>query len=225
MKRDAYARLENYMRACVYDRAHDENHVMRVLYNALEIARTEPQADRDVVIAACLLHDIARREEAETPGVRHAEEGARKARAFLQQEGFDALFCERVAACIAAHSFGGRRAPESVEERILFDADKLDATGAVGTLRMLLYHGRAGDPIYLVDEAGHVSDGKGDAVCNYFYEYHGMIARVEESMLTAQGRKMAAQRARTARQMYAFALEETRDCHETGYRRLQESLI
>lgn len=170
MTKAVYEMLLGYMQSCVADRAHDENHVLRVLSNALQIAREEPQADLDILMAACLLHDVARREEMETPGVRHAEAGAGKARAFLQRQGFSAEFCSRVADCIAAHSFGSGPAPARIEEKILFDADKLDAAGALGTARMLLYHGAAGDPIYEVRADGQVSDGVGDAQRNYFYE-------------------------------------------------------
>ena len=224
MKKDVYQLLLRYMQACVADRAHDESHVLRVLSNALLIAREEPQADRDILIAACLLHDVARREEMETPGVRHAAAGAEKARAFLQRNGFDAEFCNRVAACIASHSFGNGPAPERVEERILFDADKLDAGGALGTARMLLYHGAAGDPIYEVDADGKVSDGTADTRQNYFYEYHGMIARLADSMLTPAGQRMAAERARTARMMYQAVLDEARGSHLALWAALDEAL-
>lgn len=224
MTRDVYSLLLRYMQACVADRAHDENHVLRVLSNALLIAREEPQADRDILIAACLLHDIARREEMETPSVRHAAAGAEKARAFLQRNGFDTEFCNRVAACIAAHSFGNGPAPERVEEKILFDADKLDAGGALGTARMLLYHGAAGDPIYQVRADGQVSDGTGDARQNYFYEYHGMIARLADSMLTLAGRRMATERARTAQMMYQAVHDEAQGCHRALQAALDEAL-
>ena len=134
MTKAEYEMLLGDMQSCVADRAHDENHVLRVLSNALQIAREEPQADLDILMAACLLHDVARREEMETPGVRHAEAGAGKARAFLQRQGFSAEFCSRVADCIAAHSFGSGPAPARIEEKILFDADKLDAAGALELL-------------------------------------------------------------------------------------------
>lgn len=52
--------LENYMLTCMGDSAHDVSHVRRVLYLALEIAESDPSANCDVLIAACLLHDIGR---------------------------------------------------------------------------------------------------------------------------------------------------------------------
>ena len=50
-----YKKIEAYMLECMQDSAHDREHVYRVLYAALDIAKTEPAADLDVVIAACLL--------------------------------------------------------------------------------------------------------------------------------------------------------------------------
>ena len=97
--------------------------------------------------------------------------------------------------------------------RQLFDADKLDAAGALGTARMLLYHGAAGDPIYEVRADGQVSDGVGDAQRNYFYEYHGMIAQMAGSMLTPAGRRMAQARAQTALQLYQAIYDEAQGCH------------
>ena len=55
MTKAVYEMLLGYMQSCVADRAHDENHVLRVLSNALQIAREEPQADLDILMAACLL--------------------------------------------------------------------------------------------------------------------------------------------------------------------------
>ena len=130
-----------------------------------------------------------------------------------QRQGFSAEFCSRVADCIAAHSFGSGPAPARIEEKILFDADKLDAAGALGTARMLLYHGAAGDPIYEVRADGQVIDGVGDAQRNYFYAYHGMIAQMAGSMLTPAGRRMAQARAQTARQLYQAIYDEAQGCH------------
>ena len=80
MERKRYALLDAYMRKCMRDAdgAHDREHVYRVLGVALDIAATEPEADADVVIAACLLHDIARRDQLRDKRVCHAERGRGK---------------------------------------------------------------------------------------------------------------------------------------------------
>ena len=89
MKRSDYVRMERRMldQMDESDAAHGSKHVYRVLYLALDIAAHEPEADADVVIAACLLHDIARAEQAKDPSVDHARAGAEKARSLLLEEG------------------------------------------------------------------------------------------------------------------------------------------
>ena len=76
MKQDTYSLLENYMLSCMGDSAHDKEHVYRVLYMALEIAKTEKNVDYDVLVCACLLHDIGRKEQFENPRLCHAQVGA-----------------------------------------------------------------------------------------------------------------------------------------------------
>ena len=135
MKRSDYVRMERRMldRMDESDAAHGSKHVYRVLYLALDIAAHEPEADADVVIAACLLHDIARAEQAKDPSVDHARAGAEKARSLLLEEGFDAEFAQAVSDCVRTHRFRSDDPPVSLEAKILFDADKLDVSGAVGS--------------------------------------------------------------------------------------------
>ena len=61
MDKKTYSLLENYMLSCMLDSAHDKEHIYRVLYTALDIAKTEKAVDYDVLICACLLHDIGLR--------------------------------------------------------------------------------------------------------------------------------------------------------------------
>lgn len=159
MKRETYLLIENYMLSCMTDSAHDKEHIYRVLYNAMEIAKQEQNVDYDVLICACLLHDIARKEQFENPDLCHAEVGAQKAYQFLLDEGFDLQFAEKVAYCIWYHRYRKDHIPQSVEARILFDADKLDATGAIGIARTLLYKGQVSEPLYTLNGNGKVSDG------------------------------------------------------------------
>ena len=87
-----YQLVEDYMRRCMIDSAHDREHVYRVLYTALMIAREEPEVDWEVLTCACLLHDIGRKEQFENPALCHAEVGAEKAFRFLTDNGFGADF-------------------------------------------------------------------------------------------------------------------------------------
>lgn len=141
MKEETYSLLENYMLSCIEDSAHDKEHVYRVLYYALEIASEEQNVDNDVLIAACLLHDIGRKEQFANPSLCHADIGGQKAYAFLIEHGFHTDFAEKVKHCIQTHRFRKNNTPQSTEAKILFDADKLDTTGAIGIARTLLYKG------------------------------------------------------------------------------------
>lgn len=105
MTRETYSLLENYMLSCMDDSAHDCEHVYRVLYHALEIAKTITDVDYDVLIAACLLHDIGRKEQFEDPALCHAAVGSEKAFAFLMAQGFDAEYAGRVRDCIKTHRY------------------------------------------------------------------------------------------------------------------------
>ena len=79
MTRQLYETIEAYMRAQMADSAHDCQHVYRVLYNALEIAKTQPDTDLDILITACLLHDIGRPAQIADGTLCHAAVGSEKA--------------------------------------------------------------------------------------------------------------------------------------------------
>lgn len=76
MTKETYDLIENYMLSCMEDSAHDKEHIYRVLFNALEIAKAENDIDYDVLITACLLHDIGRREQFDNPALCHAIDGS-----------------------------------------------------------------------------------------------------------------------------------------------------
>ena len=105
MDKKVYALLENYMLSSMEDSAHDKDHVYRVLYSALEIAKSEADVDYDVLIAACLLHDIGRKEQLADPKLCHAAVGSEKAFKFLMENGITAEFAAKVKDCIRTHRF------------------------------------------------------------------------------------------------------------------------
>lgn len=210
MTKQTFAVLERFMRTCMQDSAHDREHVYRVLYNAVDIAADEPEADMDVLIAAALLHDISRAEQLADPTIDHARHGADKAHAFLTENGFPPALCEHVRQCIRTHRFRKAEPPASLEARILFDADKLDVAGAIGIARTLEYNGAAGRPLYRRDENGEVSDGATDAQDSFFREYKFKLENICASFLTRRGRALAVARHGAAADFYAALLREVR---------------
>ncbi len=120
--------------------SHDRDHVERVVKLAVYIARREG-ADVEVVKKSAELHDIAR----DKPN--HAIESAKLAREILRKEGYDEEFIERVVHCIEAHSFSSGVEPKTLEAKVLSDADKLDAIGAIGIARAFIFSGEKGRSI------------------------------------------------------------------------------
>ncbi len=211
-----YELLQGYMLRSMSDSAHDQEHVYRVLYNALEIAGAENNVDYDVLIAACLLHDVGRREQLENPSLCHAEVGSRKACEFLLENGFSSSFANKVAECILTHRFRRNNPPKSLEAKILFDADKLDVTGAMGIARTLVYRGTVSEPLYLVLPDGQVSTGEDDPVHTFFREYKFKLEGLYDRFYTETGRRMAASRQKVAQDFYKSLYQEASSAYENG---------
>lgn len=222
MTKDVYQTWENYMLSCMGDSAHDKEHVYRVLYSALEIAGDEQDVDYDVLICACLLHDVGRVEQFENPSLCHAQVGAEKAYRFLTERGLNEDFASRVRHCILTHRYRNNNVPESIEAKILFDADKLDVTGAIGIARTLLYKGRVSEPLYNVDAQGRVQDGTGDEKPSFLQEYKLKLENIYSHFYTDRGRIMAQARRHAASDYYENLLAEVCPIYEKGRQALEE---
>lgn len=220
-----YSLIENYMASCMDDSAHDKEHIYRVLYNALDIAETESRVDQDILITACLLHDIGRGEQFRNPNVCHALAGGDMAYKFLTENGFGADFAENVRHCIRAHRFRKSEPPQSMEAKILFDADKLDVSGAVGIARTLIYRGTVGEPIYSVLSDGTVSDGTDDTESSFFKEYKFKLEKLYDKFYTQRGWELAKNRRKHAVEFYGNLLGEVRESYEKGRERLSEIIM
>lgn len=216
MNRESYCLLENFMLSCMDDSAHDKEHVYRVLYNALEIAETEENIDYDVLIGACLLHDIGRREQFENPALCHAIAGAEKACRFLLEQGFEEDYAKRVEHCIRTHRYRKSDPPESMEAKILFDADKLDVAGAIGIARTLIYKGIVSEPLYSVLADGTVSNGEGETSPSFFQEYKYKLENIYSSFYTAKASRMAEERRRIAVEFYQSLYREVNSSYQSG---------
>lgn len=207
MDRALYRQLEARMLQMREDSAHDRQHIYRVLYTALDIAATEPAVDMDVLIAACLLHDIGREAQFADPTLCHAREGARMARAFLKQIGREAL-AEPVAQAVLTHRFRGDNPPASLEAKILFDADKLDVSGAIGIARTLLYDGHVGSPIYTAGPDNRPLPGDRDEPESFVREYNRKLKNLCEHFYTRRGAELARQRQHHAQAFYDALMGE-----------------
>lgn len=221
---ECYRALEAYMRSCMDDSAHDCEHVYRVLYNALEIAKSEENVDYDVLITACLLHDIGRMEQIADPSLCHAQVGSEKAYAYLLELKMEASFASQVKHCIQTHRFRKNLPPQTIEAKILFDADKLDVTGAIGIARTLVYRGTVMEPLYRRLPDGRISDGTHDIGHSFFREYKFKLEKLYDRFLTKRGAELARQRQDIARAFYENLYQEVGDGYIQGQNLLDNLL-
>lgn len=224
MDKQEFQKIEAHMLHCMRDSAHDAEHVYRVLYNALEIAATEEKVDYSVLLAACLLHDIGRARQFENPELCHAQEGGNMAFEYLTGIGFPAEKAEHVRQCIASHRYRSDAPPVTIEAKILFDADKVDVTGALGIARTLFYQGHVGSALYAVDDNGNVSDGVSDTLPTFFREYHFKLKRIYDIFYTRRGEEIALRRRQAMDDYYRQLLHEVTENREAGNKLLEELL-
>ncbi len=169
--------------------SHDFDHVLRVLALAERIVREEG-GDLEVVRAAALLHDLGRAEE-RSGGRDHAAVAAERARQILEGHPSDKI--EAVAHAIAAHRFRRGPAPATPEARALFDADKLDAIGAIGVARAFAHAGARGCSLWVPLETARA---EGEEAANYtpVHEFVVKLSRLRDVLTTETGRAIARER-------------------------------
>ena len=185
--------------------AHDIDHVRRVYKLALKIASYYPQVNYEVLVPAVLLHDIGRREEDLdlTGSTDHAVVGAVRAREILERMGIRLEIIEEIQKAIVTHRYRSGKRPSSLEAAILYDADKLDAIGAVGVARTFMMAGQEGAHLYRkVDLESYASENltENGRIINLEahapnVEYLIKLRRIPERMMTEVGRAMALKRA------------------------------
>jgi uncharacterized protein len=164
-------------------------------------------ADLEIVRAAALLHDAAP-EQAEAGDAaavfstaeereKHHHASAGLAARVLRAEGWAE---ERIAAvqhCIRSHRFrDSAEPPLTLEAQVLFDADKLDAIGAIGVARAIGYAAQSGQPAWAQPSAQFLQTGKlepGEAHTAY-HEYVFKLVKLKERLFTAAARQVAAER-------------------------------
>ncbi len=188
------AHVANVWAANPVDGAHDLGHLQRVWKNARLIGLDEGPVDWPVLEAAVWFHDLINLPKNSPDRARASTLSAKAAVAFLAADGFPAEKLSTVGHAIEAHSFSAGIAPETPEARILQDADRLEALGAVGLARMFVIAGQMGGG--MVDMADPMAlnrplDDKAFALDHLQVKLLGLPA----TMQTRTGRLMAEERA------------------------------
>ncbi|MBN1137597.1 MAG: HD domain-containing protein [Anaerolineae bacterium] len=166
---------------------HDWGHVLRVLALAERMAEIEG-ADVEIVRTATLLHDIARSDSLTD----HAQAGAEIARRLLTGHPPDRV--EAVAHAIAAHRFRSGPTPQTLEAKIVHDADKLDAIGAVGVARAFAYGGLNGQRLWAEVPPGYEESKATQQEHTPIHEFKIKLAKIRDRLLTDSGRRLAEER-------------------------------
>jgi uncharacterized protein len=180
------------------DPAHDRGHVLRVVANAKLLAAKEG-ARLEIVIPAAWLHDCVIIPKNSEQRQRASILAARRAAAFLQESGFPAEYIAAIEHAIAAHSFSAGIEAETLEAKVVQDADRLDAIGAIGIARCFAVGGALGIPFYDLDEpiplVRQANDK--DYVIDHFYV---KLFKLVNRMGTEAGRLEAEERTDVMRQ-------------------------
>lgn len=180
------------------DFVHGYDHIVRVYHLAERLALLEG-ADIEIVRAAALLHDAQPPSLGQTPRLNHQLVAADFAWQVLRAEGWENRTIEAVQHCIRAHRFRDNNdKPSTLEAKILFDADKLDAIGAIGVARAIGYSIQAGQPIYSPPSALFIETGqleKGEKYSAY-HEFLFKLQKLKDCLYTPSARRFAAERQR-----------------------------
>jgi uncharacterized protein len=175
-----------------HDSAHDLSHIRRVVANSEKILLHE-SADREVVIAAAWLHDCVILPKNHPDRKRASTMAAEKANDFLMASGFPKSKIEAVSHAIEAHSFSAKIKPETIEAKIVQDADRLDALGAIGIARCFLVGGQIDRPLYNPNDPFCKSRNPDDLkwTIDHFYT---KLFKLPETMNTESARQEAKER-------------------------------
>lgn len=171
---------------------HNFDHIKRVYENACTLLAQEPQADEFIVKMSALLHDI---DDWKLGG------DGKQTMAFLKNAGVDEVLLNRIAETIEAIGFatnGGHPDFSTLEQALLFDADKLDTMGAIGICRTILVGAYGKRPLfdpqifpkkeYTKEEYMDLTRGSS---INHFFD---KLLKLKNAMQTQTGKKVAEKR-------------------------------
>ena len=187
--------------------SHDWDHTLRV--NRLcELIGGAEGADLTVLSVAALLHDIGRvRQDVANGKVCHAQIGAQMAQSIVAELPVTDAQKENILHCIRSHRYRGDQIPQTLEAKVLFDADKLDAIGAVGVARAFMFAGEVGARLH--NTVTNLSSTRPYSEEDTGYrEYKLKLSKIKARMLTPTGRELARDRHRTMKDFFdRFLLE------------------
>ena len=185
LKKEVKQRIEN-------DSAHDFEHIMRVYKNAQKICKQE-KANEKLVLSAALLHDVISYPKSDKRSKTSSIKSAEKSKQILKNYDFSAEEINIISDAIRDHSFSRNKIPQTIEGKILQDADRLDAIGAIGIARVFATGGSLKRPFYNLEDPfckNRKPDDKVWTVDHFFQK----LLKLESLMNTKSGKAEAKKR-------------------------------
>ena len=187
LKNEVKKRMEN-------DSAHDYEHTMRVYKNAQQICKKE-KANETLVLSAALLHDIVSYSKSNKRSKLSSIDSAKKSKNILEKFNFSKKDITIILDAIRDHSFSQNKIPKTLEGKILQDADRLDALGAIGIARVFATGGSLKRPFYNIKDPFCKRRTPDDHTwtVDHFFE---KLLKLESLMNTKSGKVEAKKRTR-----------------------------
>jgi uncharacterized protein len=175
--------------------AHDFQHILRVYKNAEMISRQEDGVDLDIVLAAALLHDLVVYPKGSSKTINSADDSADVAKKILfEYKKYPIEKIEKVADTIRTHSYSKKLIPSTLEGKILQDADRLDAIGAIGIARTFSVGGSENRSLYNPADPFCESERRLDDAQWTLDHIKKKLMILKNSMHTKTAKKLAEQR-------------------------------
>ncbi len=180
------------------DSAHDFAHIMRVYKNAKTISKQE-KANEKLILSAALLHDIVSYPKSDKRSKNSSIESAKKSKQILKKYNFTEEEISIISDAIRDHSFSQNKVPSSIEGKILQDADRLDALGAIGIARVFATGGSLKRPFYNLDDPFCKKRTPDDKVWTIDHFYKKLL-KLESLMNTKSGKIEARKRTKVLKE-------------------------
>lgn len=176
------------------DSAHDVEHLIRVAETSKHIYKHEG-GNRDVIIIASYFHDIVSLPKDSL--IRHLSSmlAAKKTIEILKEhfKEVSASLYGQIADAIRSHSYSSGIKPITIEAKIIQDADRLDAIGAIGLARVFYIAGKLGQKIYNAEDPFAIKRSLDDKTYALDHFYMKLL-KLPETINTNEGRNMAEKR-------------------------------
>ncbi len=182
----------------INDAAHDFDHIMRVFKNARIICKKE-NANEKLVLSAVLLHDIVSYPKSDKRSKSSSIESAEKSKKILKKFNFKKEEIQIISDAIRDHSFSRNKIPMTLEGKILQDADRLDAIGAIGIARVFAVSGSEKRPFYNIKDPFCKNRTPNDKIWTLDHFYRKLL-KLESLMNTKSGKIEAKKRTKVLKE-------------------------